>query len=67
MNNPEVQIYSLTDGTDTVGFKFFADRKACLADADGSLDLPKRPAIARAPLLQVHPQGLNSPSRRRLN
>jgi hypothetical protein len=50
IDNSEVQIYSLTHGTDTVDFKFFADRKVCLADADGSLDLPKGPAIARAPL-----------------
>ena len=28
IDNSEVQIYSLTHGTDTVDFKFFADRKS---------------------------------------
>jgi hypothetical protein len=61
IDDSEVQIYSLTHGTDTVDFKFFADRKVCLADADGSLELPKGPAIARAPLPPSAPPGAQQP------
>jgi hypothetical protein len=41
-DNTKIQIYSATEGTHTVNFtfKFFADQKACLADADASLGLP---------------------------
>jgi hypothetical protein len=61
VDNSEVQIYSLTDGTDTVDLKFFADRKVCLADADGSLDLPQGLAIARAPLPPSAPPRAQQP------
>jgi hypothetical protein len=65
-NNSKIQIYSLTNGTDTVDFKFFADRNLCLADADGALGVPKGPAIAKAPLPPNAPpraqQPQNTPS-----
>ncbi|MBV8737594.1 MAG: hypothetical protein JO007_10110 [Alphaproteobacteria bacterium] len=68
VNNAEVQIYSLTDSTDIVDFRFFADRNVCFADANGSPGLPKGPAIAKAPLPPNAPpraqQPLNTPPQR---
>lgn len=65
VDDSDIQIYSLTDGTDTVDLKFVADRNVCLADADDSIGLPKGPAIAKAPLPPNAPpraqQPLNTP------